>query len=177
MSTNQDRIRKISTALRILLTVIIVALFAAVGLQLVGILWLGFIGGGEMTGGIYGFFRSGADGPVMETIIQFSANILRQGLIIAMLWVAAVIFRDVSKEYTPFLPKHTARLKVITLLMFALAIIPAPVELLFKIVCLPGREAVVNFQPMYLVFTVIFYCLAQIFEYGRALQQESDQTL
>ena len=177
MSTNQDRIRKTSTALRILLNIIIVALFAAVGMQLAGILWLGFLGGGETTGGLYGFFRSGTDGSVAETMIQFAANILRQGLVIAMLWVAAVIFRDVSREYTPFSPKHTARLKVISLLMFALAVIPAPVELLLKIVCLPEQAAVVNFQPMYLVFTVIFYCLAQIFEYGRALQQESDQTL
>lgn len=88
------------------------------------------------------------------------------------LWVICAV-----KEYTPFISIHTKRLHAISILMIGLAIVPGVVEIIMIQRVQPTVKTNVSFEFSYLVVAVIFFCLAQIFDYGRLLQQQSDETL
>lgn len=63
------------------------------------------------------------------------------------------------------------------MLMAAIAVIPAFVQILMMQIFTPTVKGYISFELSYIVAVVVFFCLAQIFEYGGMLQQQSDETL
>lgn len=116
-------------------------------------------------------------GPTGEETARTAGEILGNLIIAGMLFLAVMMFRNIWRDYTPFSPKHTLYLKFISLLMLAFTIIVPPVELLLLEILAPQSDASVSFELSGIVFAVIFYCLALIFEYGRLLQKQSDETM
>jgi hypothetical protein len=115
-----------------------------------------------------------SDGAVTAIL---AAGILNSSIMIAMLFLARAIFKDISREYTPFSDRHINRLKIISLLLLTFTMFPPLIEMLLTMVLAPNIEATVSFDLSNIIFVVVFYCLAQIFDYGRILQQQSDETL
>ncbi|MCM3039982.1 hypothetical protein M3201_09775 [Paenibacillus motobuensis] len=150
--------------------------------ELTAILWLAASSGKAVPEAIsyiisYSSLASYAEGPGAELMAHFFVSISRLGIIFAMFLIARAIFKDISKEYTPFIAIHTKRLHAISILMIGLAIVPGVVEIIMIQLVQPTIKTNVSFELSYLVVAVIFFCLAQIFDYGRLLQQQSDETL
>lgn len=110
---------------------------------------------------------------IAELITELMSNVIMA----AILLIAITIFRDISKNYTPFLTKHVNRLKVISLLILADAILIPPLGMLLTMILAPKVDASMEIAPFQIILAVIFYCLSLIFEYGGMLQQQSDETL
>lgn len=186
LNTNLTRIKKISSLLSILIIIIMVALTLAILLQGLSILGLhqndfGTItmsfGNAELPESIMIEIRDGIDLPLNEMKIDFVVNMLRQILMIGMLFSAYQIFKDFNRSHTPFAPAQTRRLKIIAYLMLALGLIPFAIESTLMHLYAPGTERCPTFEFSNLVYATIFYCLSLIFDYGRVLQQQSDETL
>jgi len=94
---------------------------------------------------------------------------------------ASKIFYDINKSCTPFSEKNTKRLRLIAGSMSFMAIALA----LYSFICFTTSfggtggefQFAVAFVTTYVTMSVIFGFLAYIFDYGRLLQQESDETL
>lgn len=112
-----------------------------------------------------------------QMVAQYTANALSQAILLAMLILAAAIFTDAAKCYTPFSSKQSTRLKIISLLTLALALLPSPIKMLLTMVLSPDSKATAEFQLTLVLLTVIFYTLSQVFDYGSMLQKQSDETL
>lgn len=121
--------------------------------------------------------RGGFDGTNGEMIAQFAANTISQAILVALLALAATIFNDAAKSYTPFSEKQSTRLKIISLLTLALAVLPPPIQMLLTMILSPTSDASAVYELTFLVLSVIFYSLAQVFDYGSMLQKQSDETL
>ena len=112
-----------------------------------------------------------------EMLAQSIFNALSQGLVLAMLVIATAVFNDAAKHYTPFSEKQSNRLKIMALLTLALGILPPPIKMLLTLMLSPDSKASAEFQFVLPVLTVIFYSLSVVFDYGRMLQKQSDETL
>lgn len=120
---------------------------------------------------------AGFEGSNGEMLTQSIFNVLNQGLVLAMLIMATVIFNDAARHYTPFSEKQSTRLKIIALLTLALGILPPPIKMLLTLMLSPDSNASAEFEFVLPVLTVIFYSLSVVFDYGRMLQKQSDETL
>ncbi len=117
------------------------------------------------------------NGPTGEEIAHIWGQIFGNLVIAGMLFLAWMVFRNISRDYTPFSPKHTVYLMVISLLMLNYTIIVPPVEMLLTEILAPDVTASFSLELSGIIFAFIFYCLALIFEYGRLLQKQSDETM
>jgi len=94
----------------------------------------------------------------------------------AVFILAYRIFRDISKEYTPFLPKNVRRMKTIAFLTIGWGILcPAAFFVLRKIIPIESAVTVNGFGRIFI--GILIYCFAVIFEYACLLQQQSDETM
>jgi len=117
------------------------------------------------------------NGPTGEEIAHIWGEIFGNLVIAGMLFLAWLVFRNISRDYTPFSPKHTVYLMIISLLMLTYTIIVPPVEMLLTEILAPEVAASFSLELSGIIFAFIFYCLALIFEYGRLLQKQADETM
>ena len=102
--------------------------------------------------------------------------VIAQAFALSILILTHQIFKDISREYTPFLEKHFKRMKEIALLLLISSLLEPS---LFS-----GSSSLVPYLTVFIwpgcesiIFAAIVYCFALIFQYGSALQQQSDETL
>lgn len=123
----------------------------------------------------------GLNMPIDDDVAQFRAlmiiTMLSTGIMTAILFVTSFIFKDISHEGTPFTKKNSNKIRTISLLLIANEIIMPPLRLLVLMIFVPAVEATSSINLGNIVAAAVFFCLALIFEYGRLLQQESDETL
>jgi ABC-type antimicrobial peptide transport system permease subunit len=100
-------------------------------------------------------------------------------LVAMMFFLAHRLFRNIGRSHTPFTMDNVKILKWISYLILILAI-PASIiiALLTQRFSSWTEDAVVGWSGVPLVLlAVMFYFMAHVFEYGTALQKESDETL
>lgn len=176
------KIQKTSKILDVCLRMLCIMLLVVTMTEIAAILWLAQVSGDEIPAAIntmsFIFLHTGhSDYSKSDLMITFSGDIVRLCLIMVILFIAGGIFKDISKDYTPFVAKHMKRLKRISLLIAGMAIIPGVVEIAMIQMVTPAAKVNVSFELFYILVAVVFFCLAQIFDYGRMLQQQSDETL
>ncbi|GAV13653.1 DUF2975 domain-containing protein [Paenibacillus sp. NAIST15-1] len=176
------KIQKTSKILAVCLRMLCIMLLLVTIVEIVAILWLSQMSGDEIPAAINTMSSiflhiDHSDYAKSDLIITFSGDVVRLCLIMVILFIAGGIFKDISKDYTPFVAKHMKRLKRISLLIAGIAIIPGFVEIAMIQMVTPAARVNVSFELFYILVAVVFFCLAQIFDYGRMLQQQSDETL
>lgn len=87
------------------------------------------------------------------------------------------IFRDISREATPFAARHVRRLKTVAWLTLPMSILDGTLPNIQWALETGEAKMVICIELMWIFFGAIIYCLAFIFDYGCKLQQESDETL
>jgi len=177
------KIQKTSKILAVCLRMLCIILLVVTMAEIAAILWLTQVSGDETPAAINTMssiflqHTDHSDYVKSDLMITFSGDVVRLCLIMVILFIAGWIFKDISKDYTPFVAKHMKRLKRISLLIAGMAIIPGFVEIAMIQMVTPAAKVNVSFELFYILVAVVFFCLAQIFDYGRMLQQQSDETL
>ncbi|MEW8988152.1 MAG: hypothetical protein AB2401_14345 [Bacillus sp. (in: firmicutes)] len=176
------KIQKTSKILAVCLRMLCIMLLLVTMAEIAAILWLSQVSGDEIPAAINSLksilLHTGhSDYAKSDLMITFSGDVVRLCLIMVIFFIAGGIFKDISKDYTPFVAKHMKRLKMISFLIAGMAIIPGLVEILMIQMVTPAAMVHVSFELFYILVAVVFFCLAQIFDYGRMLQQQSDETL
>lgn len=101
--------------------------------------------------------------------------LLYQAIILTLLLMIYSIFRDISREYTPFKQIHVTRLKWIaglTVLMGVCTQIAVTIADYYKTSNLSLQLSFDTIIP-----SIMIYCVALILAYGCELQRQSDETL
>ncbi|MCL2634252.1 MAG: DUF2975 domain-containing protein [Oscillospiraceae bacterium] len=176
MNTKINSIKKLSKILHLVLLITaimfvmaivaqIVLMVLAPSLDLSNISYIGVFGNIPFDGGIH------------ELRAALLSEIMSAGVVTAILYIASYLFRDISREDSPFTKKNVKKLKIISVLMLALSVVVQPLSALINLIILPDVNIHIFLRLEQLIFSAVFICLALIFEYGAELQQQSDETL
>lgn len=176
MNTKHEKIMKMSKFLDALTKIGAIVCILTVITNLVGMIMapsldLTRFTVGEMLG------NAQFDGSIEEFRTIMLTGILSTVVMSAILFVVSFIFKDMSLGSTPFTIKNANRLRVISLLLIALSVVVPPLKMLFTLIFFTSVRAYFSISVGQLIFAIIFFCLALIFEYGAELQRESDETL
>ena len=177
MNTKKEKIIKMSKVLNVFLKIgAIISVMAAVAAMVIAIIAPSL----DLTSFSYGgiWLNTQFNGGVNEFRAILIPEIINGLFMASILFVASSIFKDMSRENTPFTQKNANRLKLISSFLVALGILIQPLRALLTIVFVsPHSDIFFSVNLGYLVFAAMFFCLALIFEYGAELQRESDETL
>lgn len=160
MNSNEKirRLQKISRVTFVVLTVLQVLLaVAAVGVVLAGICYA------ETFAGMLNQLFSGVARELLTTgtlVFLILCVVVKLALYFAVLTLAGRMFRDFSREDSPFRQIHVRRMRWIALLIFVASFIN-----LFSM------------QITSWIAALLIWCVSIVFDYGCQLQQESDETL
>lgn len=97
--------------------------------------------------------------------------------VVPFLWYLKEIFRNIKRFETPFIKENS---RAIFGMGVALMVILAAKENLFLFLTFikgVGAQSIGSANFAWIVVGAVFFCLSAVFEYGRVLQQESDETL
>jgi len=96
-----------------------------------------------------------------------------------LLIYTAKLFREFSLSYTPFSVKMTKVIRTIAWIMYFMFMAPILIDKLIDLLKLNLTHISDNFLETFLgiIFATIFFLLSYIFDYGRLLQQQTDETL
>ena len=97
--------------------------------------------------------------------------------VVPFLWYLKEIFRNIKRFETPFIKENS---RAIFGMGVALMVILAAKENLFALLTFIKGVGTQGFDIINFFWVVpgsVFFCLSAVFEYGRVLQQESDETL
>ena len=107
---------------------------------------------------------------------HFSNTAVGMG-VAAFLWYLKEIFRNIKRFETPFIKENS---RAIFRMGVAVMVILAARENLFPFLTFIKGIGTQGFDVINIYWIVpgaVFFCLSAVFEYGRVLQQESDETL
>ena len=175
MNAVQMKIQKTSRVVSIVTKILYVFLTIILSAEVIGIVWLivlpdsSSVKLGNMTIISPVAFNGGAS--TKKMIPPLLGLAIRQTFALSILILTHQIFKDISREYTPFLEKNFKRMKQIALLLLFSSLQPFSFS---------GPDSLnINIGPdcELLIFAGIVYFFALIFQYGSALQQQSDETL
>lgn len=141
----------------------------------------------------YGFFKGGLEvdfardvlneqalgSPKLVYLIGYLGGFVEKALILAILWNIVQIFPRLNKEESPFQSKNCRSVFRIGVLVIAIGFVrtgltPTILGILRYADSWSGASA---FWWYCLITGAIIICFSYIFEYGMALQTESDETL
>ena len=107
---------------------------------------------------------------------HFSNTAVGMG-VAAFLWYLKEIFRNIKRFETPFIKENS---RAIFRMGVAVMVILAARENLFPFLTFINGIGTQGFDVINIYWIVpgsVFFCLSAVFDYGRVLQQESDETL
>ena len=107
---------------------------------------------------------------------HFSSVAVGMG-VVPFLWYLKEIFRNIKRFETPFIKENS---RAIFRMGVALMVILAARENLFPFLTFIKGIGTQGFDVINIYWIVpgsVFFCLSAVFEYGRVLQQEYDETL
>lgn len=99
---------------------------------------------------------------------------------LGVLWNVRTIFINIEKKETPFIRKNCRSVFNIGVIIIALSIVKDSIlPLVCKIIGIGSLNSgsLVSFNLNSLIIGGVIICQSYIFEYGTALQKESDETL
>jgi hypothetical protein len=124
----------------------------------------------------------GVNHPSPETALQdlllWSAPFIFNGFFVGCVSLfSAKLFHRIGKSHTPFSPENTKQLKALSRISILMGLLLLCYNSVMTMAFDDQRMGIGAFALTYFIVGVIFDMFARIFEYGRQLQQESDETL
>lgn len=160
MNSNEkiQRLQKISRITFVVLTILQVLLVLAA----LGVILAGIFCGENFTSMLNLLFSAIAQDVLTAGTLVFLifCVVAKLALYFAVLTLAGQMFRDFSREDSPFRQIHVRRMRWIALLIFVASFIN-----LFSM------------QITSWIAALLIWCVSIVFDYGCQLQQESDETL
>jgi len=166
-----------------------VVLFAAcifTVLAIISFLWgIGLISfsNGELSTSLFEYFKAeyhlmggvGLFASRRELAMLFLLGVGQLSIIFSVLLILYRVFKDISRNYTPFEKIQVVRMKRVAKLTLALGIISSFCD---RIIMVSGYGSnIMDLNIVWIVIAMVIYCMAHIFDYGYQLQAQSDETL
>ena len=174
----QRKIQRTSTVVAVITKILYISLIIVVCFELIGYLW--HIMSPDSSSFMLGQIRIVSPFIIAENHIIFTelfTGIAGQSFFIAILIITNRIFKDISREYTPFLPKNIKRMKKLAVLLIIDSFIASPIDIAIRQSYSMPKTYSSDLSSEMIVLAVVIYCFALIFQYGVELQQQSDETL
>lgn len=180
MNPIQLKIKRTSKVVAVFAKILYITLIVAVCVELTGIIWQALApdSGSFMLGTLRVLSPIANQGHLTaDEMAKLFAGVINYGFLTTVVVLVYLIFRDISRDTTPFSTKHTKKMRRIgRLLIIDSLVVPIAEAGISK--TLGGTAQVTyDFSGELIVLGLILYCFALFFEYGAQLQQQSDETL
>ena len=177
MNTQKEKMIKMSKVLSVVLLVCAI-LFTVMAVGALSGLVFGPLFGTELNSMQIEFLEVSTPFSDLDDIYAWLIDVVLGVVpIIVIIFVASLIFKAISREGTPFTKKNSDKIRVIALLLIAHVLVIPPLQMLIKMILFPDIAVSADISLINLVVAAVFFCLALVFDYGRQLQQESDELL
>ena len=107
---------------------------------------------------------------------HFSSVAAGMGLV-PFLWYLKEIFRNIKRFETPFIKENSRAIFGMGVALMVSLAVKEDLFLLLTFIRGVGAQSIGSANFAWIVVGAVFFCLSAVFEYGRVLQQESDETL
>jgi len=171
-----DKIKSISKPLSIILKIARIFCYVGIGISIAGIVYIMLFGNTALLvlKGNVVLHSPFVDPNISNINIAQLITVIVAGIIALMLTAnlfrqAENIFKDISVDSSPFELKHVKRIKRIAVLYLIIS--------LFDFQTSTASSSMISLNLVAIVGALMFWCMALIFEYGCALQKESDETI
>lgn len=173
--TITDKIKSMSKVLSIILKIARIACYVGIGISVIGIIYVMIFGNVNLlllNGNIilHSPFTSSniSDINTVQLITIVVVGIITMTLMAKLFRQAENIFKDIRMDSSPFEMKHVKRIKRIAILYLIISLFNFETS---------AASFAVSLNVVGIVGALMFWCIALIFEYGCALQKESDELL
>jgi len=170
-----DRIKSMSKVLSIILKIARIVCYVGIGISVSSIIYAMLFGNTELLvlNGNVILHSPFADSSISNLAIKQLIKIVVAGIIVMALMAnlfrqAEDIFIDIRIDSSPFEMKHVNRIKRVAVLYLIISLINFETS---------AASIMISVNLVGIVGSLMFWCIALIFEYGCALQKESDETL
>ncbi|HEY5536631.1 MAG TPA: hypothetical protein VIL99_17075 [Ignavibacteria bacterium] len=171
------RIKSMSKTLSIIFKIARIACYIGIGISIVCIIYLIIFGNTELKllilSGKVTMSSPFTNSNIFNLDIKQLITIVIAG-IISMILMANLfrqvenIFKDIHVDSSPFEMKQVKRIKRVAILYLIISLINFETS---------ATSIMISLNLVGIVGALMFWCIALIFEYGCALQKESDETL
>ena len=139
------------------------------------------LGNEDLISSLQNVYKTTADGTIKipakeDLIILFSFAIAQLGILFTILRILYQIFKDISTACTPFEKKQVGRIKRTAQLTLVMCIASSIFDAIGHLI-LYDTVSIFRINVIWFALALIIFYLAHIFEYGCALQEQSDETL
>ena len=178
MNEIQKKIQHTSRAVAVIIKILYISAIVAVCFELAGIIWMMILPqSSSFTLGHIKVISPFLFAANQVNTINLFTSISSQSFFIAILILTNRIFKDISLESSPFLPKNIGRMRRIALLLLIDSLISPSIDTAIrKSISLTVTNSS-YFNSEMIILAIVIYCFALIFQYGVELQQQSDETL
>lgn len=107
---------------------------------------------------------------------HFSSVAAGMGLV-PFLWYLKEIFRNIKRFETPFIKENSRAIFGMGVASMVILAVKENLFLFLTFIKGVGAQSIGSANFAWIVVGAVFFCLSAVFEYGRVLQQESDETL
>jgi len=173
--TITDKIKSTSRSLSIILRIARIACYVGICISIVGIIYVMIFGNTDLlvlNGNVIlhsPLTRSNiSDIGTVQLITIVIVGIIAMALMAKLFRQAENIFKDISLDSSPFEMKHVKRIKHIAILYLIISMLNFETS---------AASIMISLNFVGIVGALMFWCIALIFEYGCALQKESDETI
>lgn len=173
--TITDKIKSMSRTLSIILKIARISCYVGIGVSIVGIIYVIIFGNTELlvlNGNVilHSPFTSSniSNIDIKQLITIVISGIIAMALMANLFRQAENIFKDIHVDSSPFEMKQVKRIKRVAILYLIISLINFEIS---------AASIMISLNLVGIVGALMFWCIALIFEYGCALQKESDETL
>lgn len=178
MNAIQKKIQVTSRVVAILTKILYIAMIVAVCFEATGIIWLTV--SPEVSSIVLGGIKIISPFSLANDVgigTDLLTGVASQCFFIAILVSANRIFRNISREYSPFTQKTVKGMRRIAILLLIDSIVAPHVDFAIKKAISLATGTLYNFSDELNILAIVLYCFSLIFQYGVELQQQSDETL
>lgn len=181
MSEKLERLKKLGKAGYIILKIMRITAYVAIGLLVSSLAWLAVAGDLDPVAmqhiTIYPPLSSvpqGA-GEIIRLVVRVSEALVACVLMSFALYYIGGVFKSIKSSESPFEKENVKRIKKAAVYVGLMAFIPQIVA--SSIAALVGNRTSVASGGVAIVVAFLFFFLAYVFDYGAELQREADETL
>lgn len=179
MNEQQKAIKASSKVIAVIMKIGYIAMIVAMSICVINLLFMAVTGGQTsiVTSSGMRIVAVSAPGTTPQGVAAISiAALIISAFLFAIFLLTYRIFHEISVTGTPFNVKYVKAIKAIGILVAVMSIVGSTVDSIAA--SYAGMETLgLCSDSTGVIFGVIIFCLAYIFDYGCTLQKQSDETL
>lgn len=180
MNSIQEKIRKKSKVMAIVLNVMSISLIVGMVVPIAFLIWIAIKPDLDITSitglGVYSTTGQALDS-TGEVIAEMCTIIVSGIFVLSMFRTAYHMFKLISKDISPFNRFIAKKLKTIGIVLLVYVFVVPIARVGFYSSFAPTIDMKTSFDVSFVLLALLFFFIATVFDYGAELQRESDELL